>query len=132
MGLIDDIGDGLRAAERALSSLGPRPKGDPAALAALARAVRREADAAASLGRLESAIPGTMVFVGPAARQFAANAHEVAEACFVTQRQLDAAADAIEKAAHDIADAQRQHDRARHGLMSTIKDLGSRLPHISL
>jgi uncharacterized protein YukE len=131
MGLIDDIGAGIHAAERAISALGPRPSGDPAALTALARAVRREADAATSLARLEISIPGTMVFVGPAAGQFAANAQQVADAAFATQRMLDAAADAIEKAARDIAHAQAEHDRAHRGLLGTIGELGRRLSHVS-
>lgn len=132
MGLIDDIGAGLHAAERALSALGPRPGGDPAALSALARTVRQEADAAAALGRLEASIPSTMVFVGPAAREFAGNAQEVAQALFATQRMLDAAADAIESAARRIAHAQADHDRAHNGLMGQIKDLGHKLSHLSL
>jgi uncharacterized protein YukE len=132
MGLIDDLSAGLHAAERALSALGPRPSGDVAALTALAGTVRHEADAAASLGRLEASIPATMVFVGPAAREFAGNAHEVSEALFVTQRMLDSAAGAIEKAARDIAHAQAEHDRARHGLIGQIEELGRKLPHVSL
>ncbi|MEA2149637.1 MAG: hypothetical protein QOD69_1467 [Solirubrobacteraceae bacterium] len=132
MGLIDDLGAGLHAAERALSALGPRPSGDAAALAALARAARQEADAAASLGRLEASIAATMVFVGPAARQFAGNADEVADALFTTQRMLDAAADAIEHAARAIAHAQAEHDRARNGLLGQIEELGRKLPHIPL
>lgn len=132
MGLIDDLGAGLHAAEQALSALGARPGGDSAALSALARTVRHEADAAASLGRLEASIPATMVFAGPAARQFSDNSDQVATALFTTQRMLDAAADAIEKAARDIAHAQAEHDRARRGLIGQIKELGRELPHVSL
>jgi uncharacterized protein YukE len=130
MSLFDELNAGLQAAERALGALGPRPEGDPAALHALAGAVRQEADTVASIGRLERSIPETIVFEGPAARRFDANAAEVAESVFVAQRTLDAAADEIEQAARRIADAQADYDRQHTGLLGEVADLGRRLTHI--
>jgi uncharacterized protein YukE len=130
MSLFDELNAGLQAAERALGALGPRPEGDPAALQALAGAVRQEADTVASIGRLERSIPETIVFEGPAARRFDANAAEVAESVFVAQRTLDAAADEIEQAARRIADAQADYDRQHTGLLGEVADLGRRLTHI--
>jgi uncharacterized protein YukE len=129
--LFDELSAGLQAAERALGALGSRPEGDPAALQALARAVRQEADTVASVGRLERAIPETIVFEGPAARRFDANSSQVAESVFVAQRTLDAAADEIEQAAHRIAHAQAEYDRQQKGLVGQVADLGRRLTHIT-
>jgi uncharacterized protein YukE len=130
VGLFDELSEGLNAAQRALGALGPRPSGDPEGLRAMARAVRQEADTAASIGRLERSIPETIVFEGPAARRFDANAGEVAESLFVSQRMLDSAADAIEHAASRIAKAQADYDRTHNGLLGQVADLGRRLTHI--
>jgi uncharacterized protein YukE len=128
--LFDELSAGLQAAERALGTLGPRPEGDPAALHALARAVRQEADTVASLGRLERSIPETVVFEGPAAQRFDANASQVAESLFVSQRTLDAAADEIERAARTIEHAQAEYDRHHKGLLGQVADFGRRLTHV--
>lgn len=130
MGLFDELSAGLQAAERALGALGPRPDGDPAALHALAGAVRQEADTVASIGRLERSIPETLVFEGPAARRFDSNAAQVAESLFVSQRTLDSAADEIERAARKIAHEQAEYDRHHNGLLGQVADLGRRLTNI--
>jgi len=125
--LIDQLSAGLHEAQRAIAALGPRPKGDPAALRALAQTIRQEADTVATAGRLESSIPAALVFEGPAARRFGANAGDVAESLFVAQRLLDQAADTILREAGEIAEAQAAHDRAHEGLLGRIADLGRRL-----
>jgi uncharacterized protein YukE len=130
VGLFDELSEGLNAAQRALGALGPRPGGDPAGLRALAEAVRQEADTAASIGRLERSIPDTLVFEGPAAKRFDANAADVAESLFVSQRMLDSAADAIEHAAAKIAKAQADYDRTHKGLLGQVADFGRKLTHI--
>ncbi len=127
MSLFDELSAGLHAAQRALAGLGPRPDGDPAALRALARTVRQEADNAATAGRLEASIPDTIVFEGPAARRLEANVGEVSESLFVAQRILDSAADAILREAREIAEAQAQHDRSRDSLLGQVADFGRRI-----
>jgi uncharacterized protein YukE len=130
VGLFDDISASLQAAERALGALGPRPEGDPGALHALAGTVRQEADTVASIGRLERAVPETLVFEGPAARRLDANAADVAESLFVSQRTLDDAAAEIERAAHKIEHAQAEYDRHHRGLLGQVADLGHQLAKV--
>jgi hypothetical protein len=126
--LLDDLNAGLHAAQRALGALGPRPNGDPGALLTLAGVVRQEADDAAGLGRLEASIPGSMVFAGPAASRFRANADDVAKSLVAAQRMLDEAADAIERKARDLAQAQADYDRRHHGLLGQIEDIAGKMP----
>jgi predicted phage gp36 major capsid-like protein len=93
--------------------------------------MRQEADTVASIGRLESAIPESMVFRGPAASRFRANADEVAESLFVAQRILDAAAEDLERRARQIEHAQAEHDRARGGLLDDIADLSRQIARVA-
>jgi hypothetical protein len=113
----------MRSAERALGGLGPRPEGDPEGLRHLASLVGTQADAAATAGRLEGGVAGSMDFEGPGSKRFAGNASDVAESLFVAQRILDAAAADLMHEARKIETAQHEHDRSSRDLRGQMDDL---------
>ena len=130
MGLLDDLNGVINAAKRELGSLGPRPGGNPGELKQLAAVVRQEADNTAGLARLEAGIPSSMVFEGPAADRFGANAEQTASSLVRAQHLLDEAADAIERKANAIAQAQADYDRHHRGLLGKINDAVGQLPNV--
>jgi hypothetical protein len=120
--------DELAGVNAQIRVLGPRPEGDPDALNRVAHAARQEAQTAASLGRLQAAVPREMVFESPGARRVVANIEDVSQSFFAGQQMLEQAAHMIRHKANEIRDAQADWDRAHGGLLARARDLEHRLP----
>lgn len=122
-----DLQEDLRRVAGRIDALGSPPDGDPDALNRYAHALREEADTAASLGRLEAAVPGDMVFDSRGARRLAANVADVSESFFVAQRMLEQAAHTIRHKANELRDAQEEWARQRSRLDGLRADLEQRI-----
>ena len=127
MSLIDQLMGALASVQGTLTALGPEPKGDPAGMRALAKAIRAEAEAAAVGGSAAGALPGSLVFKGPAAGQLEFNAAMVSGAVSAAVVQLEGAAEQVEQEASKIERAQREWQANRTRLESQIASISQQI-----
>lgn len=127
MSLIDQLMGALASVQGTLSALGPEPKGDPAGMRALAKAIRAEADAAAAGASAAAALPRSLVFKGPAAGQLATNAAMVSGVASAAAAQLEDAAEQVDREARKIERAQREWRADRTRLEGQIASISQQI-----